>query len=302
MTQQIVAPNGDVTLSLTATQSVAVRTSGPGTSAKVYRAAGFPNYPNSFTLLGEISDNEQVFGPFTGGGTIKIEAGPNKVFYNVDARPISAVTFASPIADPSFFGYATDFVEYDSNTWTITETGAGTDLSGDELGGTLVLTNAAADNDKHALQLGKTNGECFAFQTGKPVWFDARFKVDNVLADTMIGLYVTDTDPEGGVAAGVYYRRLTTATALNLVVENSSTETVVTTGFVMANDTYVNVGFYWDGAALYYTQNRQIAGSVSSLANLPPSTEPLRLSLLVQNGTAAARSMTVDWIACHQQR
>ena len=121
-----------------------------------------------------------------------------------------------------------------------------------------------------------------------------------MLADTMIGLYVTDTDPEGGVAAGVYYRRLTTATALDLVVENSSTETVVTTGFVMANDTFINVGFYWDGSALYYTQNRQIVAAVSSLANLP-STE-LRLSFLVQNGTAAARSMTIDWIACHQQR
>ena len=300
MTQQIVFPQGDVEVSLTNLQSIAVRSSGPGKPAQVYRQAGFPNYPNSWTLLGTVGDQEQVYGPFTGGSVIRIEAGANQVFYNVDARPISAVTFASPIADPSFFGYATDFIEYDSNTWTLTETGSGTDLSGDAIGGTLVVTNAAADNDKHAFQLGKTNGECFAFQTGKPLWFDARFKVDNVLADTMIGLYVTDTDPEGGVAAGVYYRRLTTATALDLVVENSSTETVVTTGFVMANDTFINVGFYWDGSALYYTQNRQIVAAVSSLANLP-STE-LRLSFLVQNGTAAARSMTIDWVACHQQR
>ena len=300
MTQQIVFPQGDVEVSLTNLQSIAVRSSGPGKPAQVYRQAGFPNYPNSWTLLGTVSDQEQVYGPFTGGAVVRIEAGANQVFYNVDARPISAVTFASPIADPSFFGYATDFIEYDSNTWTITEVGTGTDLSGDAIGGTLVLTNAAADNDRHAFQLGKTNGECFAFQTGKPLWFDARFKVDNVLADTMIGLYVTDTDPEGGVAAGVYFRRLTTATALDLVVENSSTETVVTTGFVMANDTFINVGFYWDGSALYYTQNRQIVAAVSSLANLP-STE-LRLSFLVQNGTAAARSMTIDWVACHQQR
>ena len=300
MTQQIVFPQGDVEVSLTNLQSIAVRSSGPGKPAQVYRQAGFPNYPNSWTLLGTVSDQEQVYGPITVGAVVRIEAGANQVFYNVDARPISAVTFASPIADPSFFGYATDFIEYDSNTWTITETGSGTDLSGDAIGGTLVVTNAAADNDKHAFQLGKTNGECFAFQAGKPLWFDARFKVDNVLADTMIGLYVTDTDPEGGVAAGVYYRRLTTATALDLVVENSSTETVVTTGFVMANDTFINVGFYWDGSALYYTQNRQIVAAVSSLANLP-STE-LRLSFLVQNGSAVARSMTIDWIACHQQR
>jgi len=300
MTQQIVAPNGDVEVALTATQSIAVRSTGPGSPAKIYRQAGFPNYPNTFVLLGQISDQEQSYGPFTGGGVVRIEAGPNAVLYNVDAAPLGASTFNAPIGDPSFFGYFTDFIEYDSNTWTITETGSGTDLSGDELGGTLVLTNAAADNDKHALQLGKTNGECFKFTAGKPLWFDARFKVDNVLADTMIGLYVTDTDPEGGVSDGVYFRRLTTATALNLVIEASSTETVVTTGIVMANDTYVNVGFYYDGAKLFYTQNRQIIGEATSLANLP--TGELRLSLLVQNGTAVARSMTVDWVGAHQQR
>jgi hypothetical protein len=300
MTQQIVFPYGDAEVSLTATQSIAVRTGGPGNPAKIYRQAGFPNYPNSWLLLGEISDQEQSYGPFTGGGVVKIEAGPNQVFYNVDAAPLGAITFGVPIGNPSFFGYFTDFIEYDSNTWTITETGAGTDLSGDELGGTLVLTNAAADNDAHWLQLGKTNGESFKFVAGKPLWFDARFKVDNVLADTMIGLYVTDTTPEGGVSDGVYFRRLTTATALNLVVEASSTETVVTTGITMANDTYVNVGFYWDGAKLFYTQNRQIVAQVTTLANLP--TTELRLSFGVQNGTAVARSMTVDWIGAHQQR
>jgi hypothetical protein len=300
MTQQIVAPNGDVEVALTATQSIAVRSTGPGSPAKIYRQAGFPNYPNTFVLLGQISDQEQSYGPFTGGGVVRIEAGPNAVLYNVDAAPLGASTFNAPIGDPSFFGYFTDFIEYDSNTWTLTEVGAGTDLSGDAIGGTVVFTNAAADNDRHALQLGKTNSESFAFQAGKPLWFDARFKVDNVLADTMIGLYVTDTDPEGGVSDGVYFRRLTTATALNLVVEAASTETVVTTGIVMANDTFVNVGFYWDGAKLFYTQNRSILGQVTTLANLP--TTELRLSMLVQNGTAVARSMTVDWIGAHQQR
>lgn len=299
MSQQIVYPFGSQEIALTATQSIAVRVSGSDT-ATISRQVGFPNYPSAFTQLAVLSDQEQVYGPFTGGTVVRIDAGADPVYFNVAAAPLGAITFKAPIADPSFFGYATDFIEYDSNTWTITEVGSGTDLSGDEIGGTLVVTNAAADNDRHAFQLGKTNGECFAFQAGKPLWFDARFKVDNVLADTMIGLYVTDTDPEGGVAAGVYYRRLTTATALNLVIENSSTETVVTTGFVMANDTYVNVGFYWDGARLFYTQNRGIVGEATVLTNLP-STE-LRLSFLVQNGSAVARSMTVDWIACHQLR
>ena len=299
MPQQIVYPFGSQDITLTATQSIAVQVRGSDT-ATISRIVGYPNYPNAVSRLAVLSDQEQVYGPFTGGATVRIEAGADPVLFNVAAAPLGAVTFGSPIADPSFFGYATDFIDYDSNNWTITEVGAGTDLSGDAVGGTLVLTNAAADNDRHAFQLGKTNGECFAFAAGKPLWFDARFKVDDVLADTMIGLYVTDTDPEGGVSAGVYFRRLTTATALNLIIENSSTETVVTTGITMANDTFVNVGIYWDGARLFYTQNRGILGEATVLTNLP-STE-LRLSFLVQNGTGAARTMTIDWVACHQAR
>lgn len=298
--QQIVYPYGTEDITLTSTQSIAVRASGES-AVKVYRQVGYPNYPTSFSLLETLVTNEQVFGPFTGGAVIRIEAGADEVYYNVDVAPVGAITFKSPLTDVSWISWENDFVVYVPTQWTITEVGSGTRALGDAIGGQLIITNAAADNDRNCLQLGgTTNGESVALQAGKKTWFDARFKVDNVLADTLIGLYVTDTDPEGGVAAGVYFRRLTTATALDLVIENSSTETVVTTGITMANDTFVNVGFYYDGARLFYTQNRRILGEATVLTNLP-STE-LRLSMMVQNGTAAARSMTVDWIGFASER
>lgn len=297
--QQIVYPYGTEDITLTSTQSIAVQASGEGV-VKVYQQVGYPNYPSSFSLLAELQTNEQVFGPFTGGAVIRIEAGPDPVLYNVDVAPVSAVTFKSPFSDVSFVKYESDFVTYVPTEWTITEVGSGTRALTDAIGGQLLVTNAAADNDRNWFQLGSTNGESFAFQAGKKLWFDARFKVDNVLADTLIGLYVTDTDPEGGVASGVYFRRLTTATALDLIVENATTETVVTTGITMANDTFVNVGFYYDGARLFVTRNRRILAEVTTLTNLT-STE-LRLSFGVQNGTAAARSMTIDWIAAACER
>jgi hypothetical protein len=293
MGQLYVSPYATDDITLTATQSIAVQVGGEG-FAKVYRQAGYPNYPNSWSLLAELADQEQVFGPFTGGAVIRIESGADKVYYNVAVAPVSAINFKSPLTDVSILKYETDFLTYIPTEWTVTEVGSGTRVLTDAVGGQLLVTNAAADNDRNCFQLGATNGESVAFAAGKRVWFDARFKVDNVLADTLLGLYVTDTDPEGGVAAGVYFRRLTTATALDLVIENSSTETVVTTGITMANDTFVNVGVYYDGARLFYTQNRRILGEATVLTNLP-STE-LRLSMMVQNGTAAARNMTVDWI------
>ena len=119
MSQQIVYPFGSQEIALTATQSIAVRVSGSDT-ATISRQVGFPNYPSSFSRLAVLSDQEQVYGPFTGGTVVRIDAGADPVYFNVAAAPLGAITFKAPIADPSFFGYATDFIEYDSNTWTIT--------------------------------------------------------------------------------------------------------------------------------------------------------------------------------------
>lgn len=298
--QSIVYPYGTEDITLTATQSIAVQAQGEST-VKVYRQVGYPNYPNALSLLAELQTNEQVFGPFTGGAVIRIEAGADDVLYNVGVYPVSAITYKSPLTDVSILKYETDFLTYNSADWVVTATGAGTRVLTDAIGGQLLVTNAAADNDAQWFQLGGTaNGESVAFQAGKKTWFDIRFKVDNVLADTIVGLHVTDTTPEGGVDSGVYFRRLTTATALDLVIESATTETVVTTGITMANDTFLTVGLYYDGARLFYTQSRRILGEATVLTNLP--TTELRLSFGVQNGTGVARSMTVDWVAVASER
>lgn len=298
--QQIVYPYGVVDVTLTATQSIAIRASGES-RVNVFRQVGYPNYPNTFALLDTLQTNEQTFGPFVGGAVIRIEAGADDVLYNVDVAPVGAQNFRSPLTDVSWLSYQTDFLTYVPAEWTITEVGTGTRLLNDALGGHLVITNAAADNDRNALQLGGTAaGQSIQFQAGKKTWFDARFQVDNILADTILGLYITNTNPEAGINTGVFFRRLTTATALDLVVANGGSSTVVTTGITMANATFVNVGFQYDGARLFFTQNRRVIGEATVLTNLPTTT--LRLGMLVQNGTAVARSMTVDWIGVASER
>ena len=71
MSQQIVYPFGSQEIALTATQSIAVRVSGSDT-ATISRQVGFPNYPSAFTQLAVLSDQEQVYGPFT-GGTVRLQ-------------------------------------------------------------------------------------------------------------------------------------------------------------------------------------------------------------------------------------
>lgn len=80
------SPNGLVSVTLTATQKVAVYSQGV---ANVYRTAGYANYPAQTTLLGTVIAGQTVFGTYTGGATIQIEAtGGLPVFYEVGTDPI----------------------------------------------------------------------------------------------------------------------------------------------------------------------------------------------------------------------
>jgi hypothetical protein len=80
------SPNGLVSVTLTATQKIAVYSQG---LANVYRTSAFPNYPNVTTLLGTVINGQTVFGTYTGGATIQIEAaGGLPVFYEVGTDPI----------------------------------------------------------------------------------------------------------------------------------------------------------------------------------------------------------------------
>ena len=80
------SPNGLVSVTLTATQKVAVYSQG---LANVYRVAGYANYPQTNALLGTVINGQTVFGTYTGGATIQIEAaGGLPVFYEVGTDPI----------------------------------------------------------------------------------------------------------------------------------------------------------------------------------------------------------------------
>ena len=80
------SPNGLVSVTLTATQKVAVYSQG---LANVYRVAGYANYPQTNALLGTVINGQTVFGTYTGGATIQIEAaGGLPVFYEVGTDPV----------------------------------------------------------------------------------------------------------------------------------------------------------------------------------------------------------------------
>ncbi len=195
--------------------------------------------------------------------------------------------------------YFEDFDYYTAADWTVTETDAGaTQALADGDGGLLLITNTAADNDLVSLQ---KKGESFRFASGKPLFFEARFKVsDATQSDVVIGLQITDTTPLD-VTDGVFFIKADGAATVNFLVEKNNTATTASAVATMADDTYIRLGFYYDGvSAVQYFVNGSIAGS-SVTTNLPDD-EDMTITIAIQNGEAAAKTMTVDYVYVAKER
>lgn len=202
-------------------------------------------------------------------------------------------------APTKFHTYFEDFDTYTAADWTVTETQVGaTQALTDGDGGLLLITNTSADNDLVAMQ---KVGESFKFESGKKLFFEARFKVSDATdSDVVIGLQITDTSPLD-VTDGVFFIKPDDAATVNFLVEKNNTATTASAIATMANDTFIRLGFYYDGAsAVQYFVNGVLTGS-SVTTNLVDD-EELTISLAIQNGAAAAKTMTVDYIYCAKER
>jgi hypothetical protein len=198
-----------------------------------------------------------------------------------------------------FHTYFEDFDYYTAGDWTVTETDAGaTQALTDGDGGLLLITNTAADNDLVSLQ---KKGESFRFESGKALFFEARFKVsDATQSDVVIGLQITDTTPLD-VTDGVFFIKADGAATVDFRVEKNNTATTASAMATMANDTYIRLGFYYDGSsAVQYFVNGTYTGS-SVTTNLPDD-EDMTVTIAIQNGEAVAKTMTVDYVYVAKER
>jgi hypothetical protein len=225
---------------------------------------------------------------------------PNGLTNNTQQNALGLMTQLDPTIYHTYFN---DFDEYHAVNWTVTETQAGaTQALTDADGGVLLITNTAADNDLVALQ---KVGESFTFTAGKATFFKARLKVSDVTqSDFVIGLQITDTTPLA-VSDGVYFLKADDAATVDFKVVASSTATTASAIATLADNTYYTFAFYYDGVSFvnYYlgtdTLNPTYLGR-SVVTNLP--TTELTVSFALQNGAAAAKTMSVDYIFVAKER
>lgn len=86
MSSKIVYPFGRVEVTIPATESIAVYTKG---TAVVSREVGYPNVPETLSVLGTVENEQTVFGAYASGATIIIEAGAAPVEYAVGVGPVT---------------------------------------------------------------------------------------------------------------------------------------------------------------------------------------------------------------------
>ena len=206
-------------------------------------------------------------------------------------------------APHKYHTYFNDFDTYLASDWTITTTedgtGSATEALADGDGGLLLLTNAAGDNDKDFLQLVK---EGFKYETGKQLAFNIRFKTnDATQSDIVAGLQLTDTSPLD-VTDGIFFLKSDGAATISFIVEKDSTQTTLTLPNSLADDTFMTLGFVYDpkDQKFHVFQNNVLAGTVVSTN--APDNEELTVSFGIQNGAAAAKTLTVDYIGASKER
>jgi hypothetical protein len=219
------------------------------------------------------------------------------------ASPLAAYGLPNRLAYHEWFD---DFDNFEADQWVITRVGTTpTEVATSANHGELLLTMAATDDSSSSLQWsGDDNAavnETFKFVVGKKLFFQARFKVsDATQSDFVLGLQITDTTPLA-VTDGVYWRKDDGDANLDFVVIKDSVATTATAASTCANNTYLTLGFAYNGKDGIEFWKDDVKLGTSALTTLPDD-EELAISIHMQNGEAVAKTMSIDYVWCAAER
>jgi hypothetical protein len=175
-----------------------------------------------------------------------------------------------PLPDPTD-GYTDfhDFGQYAAADWTVTNTtshGTAALIAG--AGGLVALAGGATSvtNDIVAIQ---SNPLDFQFTTSQQVWFYASFKATTALND-QLQLGITTSNAALAPTDGIYFNKNAASTAIDFVVRAGSVSTTLASVATLANNAFIEVGFYYNGKdAVDVFVNEVKVGSVTTLTNFP---------------------------------
>ena len=198
-----------------------------------------------------------------------------------------------------FLTLASDDTTGDATEWELTITeGAGntTHVITDRAGGALLITTGTQENDGINMQLGAAAGENILLDSFSPLYFGIRLALgDPTDSDFNVGVGVTDTETLGAWADAIYFRTVDASTAVDFVVENTNSETVIGAGALAAAG-YVTLEFLFDGEDVTAYWNGQAVGSVNKSSPDFPDDQEMRVTIEFETGEGNANTMTIEWL------
>lgn len=203
---------------------------------------------------------------------------------------------------PEFYSWFDDFDGAMFGDWVVTATEAGSGDASESVQdadlGVLLLTPDAADDDNVFLQ---SSSEIFKFVSGKRLYFGCRFKVaDAVESDFILGLQIRDVSPLS-VTDGIFFQKDDGDALLDLHSKKNSTADDATGIKTLVNDTWYVVEFYYDGTDKIHAFVDGVEVGYVPTTNAVDD-EELAISIGIQNGAAAAKTMSIDWVRVVRER
>jgi len=200
----------------------------------------------------------------------------------------------------------------DGFKWTVTEDSghSGTDADLGLAGGVVSFFCDGDDND----EMYRYSNKCFKFALGKPMWFEARFRVDEANTDdanVIVGLSsawgadMLQDDGKGPAAdySGITFSKVDGGTKIVLETSVGTSQNTDSDWADWADDTFFRVGFYFDG-----TDNADnVTPYLNGVAQTPTqivltSQAACGVGFGIKAGGANEESIEIDYITCIQVR
>ena len=232
------------------------------------------------------------------GNPTRLQAGLSTAYQN-------EVFYSYPYPDPFHTGstqalgstsYMNDFNTLIGTDFTVSGASSTFALTSG-VGGIAVLTPGGTTTASAAYKAAPS----FQFIQGNRFWYSARFKVSAVSG--AISYYV---GLRNGASAtdGIWFTKAASTTAISLVstVNSTSTTLVANVATAVAN-TYVEVGFYYDGTDLLVYANSTLVARITSptIGSTSTTLTNAVIGQVFQLTPVATETMSVDFVGTAQE-
>lgn len=223
------------------------------------------------------------------------------------ATPLGNYPFPDPFHTSGTTGldvisYANDFFNIGSTTldWTITGTSS-TFATTNGLGGVALITPGATTTTTTVASAGSS----FQIIAGQKFWYVCRIKMSAITSTKAFTFGLQKgSGATGSATDGIWFTKPASSTSLNLVSTVNSTATTLVTGVTTAaDDTYVDVGFYYDGVdLLVYSADAVVARvSAPTVGSTATTLTNALLNVAFNVVPTATDTLSIDYVLAAQE-